>query len=178
MIPQRKIGQTTSLQLIYCLLWRMTNSERSVWASLGPRCPALPGSANVKSSESRDKKQPWLPFYPSSCSTILCQRLYPTIDYTIQHLPMCTQIWKKQGAEKNWRGPNTFMTARLGNERLGTFLLPCSLIGNGFFLRVIMLKIRWASGLQNPLIFAPFSEREFWLNVLYLGWLKMTGLML
>lgn len=42
-------------------------------------------------------------------------------------------------------------------------------------LRVIVLIIRWASGLQNPLIFALSSEREeFWLSVPSLGWLKMT----
>lgn len=115
--------------VIYCLLWRMTNSERSVWASLGPRCPALPGPANVKSSKKQRQETTLASFLPFLMFHDLCQKLCPTIDYTIQHLPMCTQIWKKQGAEKNWRRPNTFRTARLGKERFGTFLLPCSLMG-------------------------------------------------
>lgn len=81
--------------LLYTLRM-MEQWEDTVWTSLGPRCPDPPGPAGVNSSESRDRKQPWLPFYPTSCSTLSCQKHRPIMDYAIQHLPWRTQNWNSR----------------------------------------------------------------------------------
>lgn len=160
LIPKRKAGRTPSLQLFTAYPGERWSSERRMFGmSLGPRCPDLPGLASVNCSESRDRKQPWLRFHSSSSSTTPCQKHRPTRDCAIQQLPILDTDLKKQGAEKNWR-PNASEAARLGSE---SWDFPPALQPDResiLPLRMTVIIIKWDSGLQNPLIFAPSSERE------------------
>lgn len=70
---------------------------------------------------------------PSSYSIISCQKHSPTRDVAIQQLPIMNTELTKAGSREKLVETKHLWGARLGNESLGTFLLPSSLIGNCFF---------------------------------------------
>lgn len=97
------------------------SGERTVsGAGRGPRGPDLPGPARVSPSQSRQETA-LASFYPTTCSTLLCQKIRPTMNYAIQQLPLLSSELKKAGSR-----PNTFWAAGRGSRSPGTSLLPCS----------------------------------------------------
>lgn len=55
------------------------------------------------------------------------------MDYAIQQLPIMYPELEKAGSREKLETRH-LQAASLGSESLGTFLLPCSLIGKRFFL--------------------------------------------